>query len=57
MQGTIMTIYNVVDQQNREFGTFTSREKAVDMATLLKNWFADQSFHIEEFKIEPVEAD
>lgn len=56
MQGTIMTIYNVVDQQNREFGTFTSREKAVDMASLLKNWFADRNFRIEEFHIEPVDA-
>jgi hypothetical protein len=52
----IMTIYNVVDQQNREFGTFTSREKAVDMASLLKNWFADRNFHVEEFHIEPVDA-
>ena len=52
-----MTIYNIVNQQNMAFGTFTSREKALNMATLLKNWFADHNFRIEEFKAEPVEAE
>lgn len=51
-----MTIYYVVDQRNREFGTFTSREKAMRMAASLKIWFTDSSFHIEEFHIEPVDT-
>lgn len=51
-----MSIYHIRDQQDRDFGTFTSREKAALMASLLKNWFTESQFRIEEFKVEPVEA-
>lgn len=54
--GASMTIYNVVDNKNRAFGTFTSRERAIRMAAALKIWFADRIFHIEELNIKPINA-
>lgn len=57
MTATLMSLYTVRDQQNKDFGTYTSREKAMRMASLLKNWFADRFFHVEELHIEPVATD
>ena len=51
-----MSIYHIRDQQNRDFGTFTSQEKATLMASLLKNWFTESQFRIEELHAEPVNA-
>lgn len=43
-----MCIYNVVDQLNQNFGSYTSREKAVRMAESLSIWFADRAYFVEE---------
>ena len=51
-----MALYTVLDHQNREFGTFTSHERAVSMLVELQYWFADRTFRIEELHYEPASA-
>lgn len=43
-----MCIYHVVDYQNRNYGSYTSRERAVRLAESLQGWFADRTYFVEE---------
>lgn len=43
-----MCIYNVIDQLNQNYGSYTSREKAVRMAESLRTWFAGKTYFVEE---------
>lgn len=43
-----MCIYKVIDHLNQDYGSYTSREKAVRMAESLRVWFADRVYFVEE---------
>lgn len=43
-----MCIYQVVDHLNRNYGSYTSREKALRLADSLGTWFADRRYYVEE---------
>lgn len=45
---TTMCIYHVVDYQNRNYGSYTSRERAMRLAESLQAWFADRTYFVEE---------
>lgn len=43
-----MSIYNVVDHLNQNYGSYTSRAKAVRMAESLGIWFSNRAYFVEE---------
>jgi len=43
-----MCIYNVIDHLHQNYGSYTSREKAVRMAESLGIWFANKAYFVEE---------
>lgn len=43
-----MRIYHVIDHQNQNYGSYSSREKAVRMAESLRDWFSGKLYYVEE---------
>lgn len=43
-----MRIYHVIDHLNQNYGSYSSREKAVRMAESLRDWFSGKLYYVEE---------